>query len=329
MILITGASGTIGRAVVEQFIAQGAALRVQVRSRPAFLSLMSGRMSPSQVEIREMDFTTTSERDLRSLAEGCATIIHNAGLVHLPEADFKEYEFLNVRLTQQLAEVAAQAGTRTFLFPSTIAVYGSGPFENIEEDGPQTPITPYAVSKAASERWLKAFTGIPRLIVLRPALVFGEGDRGNLLKLIQQIERGKYFQIGSGSARKSLIYAKDLAQAMELCIDKLPDGFHVFNASNPQPVELRELTSEISRCLGGSGKLPSLPESLVRLGAKVATKLLGAGSPLTMDQIEKLTTSTTCSVEQLVRATGFSPKHSLSEGLSAEIAWAKQSGLLA
>lgn len=279
-------------------------------------------------EFHQSDFSRMLEQDHRELTRGCDMVVHAAGLAHRPDALYQEYEVANVRATQALAEACAANRVQTFLFFSSSAVYGPGPFSNVPESAPLKAKTPYAVSKAASESFLKTLKGVPRVIILRPSLVFGEGDRGNLIKMIQEIKSQRYKHIGDGSTGKSLIYAKDLARAVLLCLSRVPEGHHVFNVANPQPVSVHDLAEEIAKALEMEKKIPTVPAGLLKFGVKMAETLMPGKAPVTSEQIEKLTTETTCSIAKLVQATGFKPRMSLNSALKAEIHWAKENKLL-
>jgi GlcNAc-P-P-Und epimerase len=321
MILITGASGCIGRALAENLHADYD-LRLQSRelSRLRPLAKSLEERSGKRVATVEFDFASENREEFKSLVEGCETVIHCAGVVHEPQARNQDYAIYNVRATAYLAEAAARAGVGTFLFLSTSAVYGGGPFVNATENTAFSLDTPYALSKANCEEALARVREIERLIFIRPALVFGEGDRGNMRSLLQQIERGRYFHLSGNRALKSLIYSRDLAHALSHCLDKLPSGRHIFNAANPQPVSVVELSETIAQAVGRS-PLPVVPSSLLLTGATVAEKILGRRAPVTSAQVRKLMTSTTLSTEALCNATGFAPKHSLAEALRREIDW--------
>jgi nucleoside-diphosphate-sugar epimerase len=198
----------------------------------------------------------------------------------------------------------------------------------VDENAPLKGVTPYAVSKIRSEQLLQQLTAIPRVIILRPSMVFGEGDRGNMINLVRSIKSKQYKHIGDASAGKSVIYSRDVAQGIDLCISKLPDGIHILNISNPEPVTVKYLTEEIAGALGLPKKLSSVPKGLVRLGAKAAGMFLQERAPFSIEQVDKLTTTTTCSVDKLVSATGFQPKYSLEKALRLEIDWAESNNLL-
>lgn len=324
MIVITGASGLIGKALTKTLTSESQPLRLQVRKRANLNSIASH----TNVQITELDFQSSSDNQISRLLQDAHTVIHTAGLVHQPDATYGEYELLNVRLTEQLSSIAAKSTIKTFVFLSTSAVYGPGPFEDIPEAGPLKAETPYAVSKLRCEQFLQNLKGLERIIVIRPALVFGEGDRGNLLSLIRQINKGLYFNIGGNKARKSLIYAEDIALAIKLCLAQAPSGYHEFNVANPETVTVEDLSNQIAKCLKKSITIPAIPESLVRAGAMFSQGVLGKKSPVTVSQIDKLLTTTTCSVEKLKALTQFSPSCTLEAGLKKEIDWAVASGLL-
>lgn len=328
-VLVTGATGMIGRQVAAalQAVSYGV-VRAQVRDRLKAREKVGNVFDFALADIAPSDFTMMVEQDHRSLTKGCHTVVHAAGLVHQPDALYQEYEVVNVRATQALAEAAAFNGVHTFIFFSSSAVYGPGPFSNVQENTPPKAKTPYAVSKLASEKFLQSFQGIPRVIILRPSMVFGEGDQGNLIKMIREIKNQRYKHIGAGGTGKSLIYTKDVARAVLLALNKLPEGQHLFNISNPDPVSVHDLAEEIASALQMDKKIPSVHEGLLKFGVKAAEIFAKGKAPITSEQVEKLTTETTCSVARFVHATGFAPKTSLPNALKAEIEWANRHNLL-
>lgn len=290
----------IGRAVARALAASGMAVRRHDRS--------------------VLDFATAGPAAYHELVRGCEAVVHCAALVHDRSAPAGRYQALNVDATATLLDAAAGEGVRSFVFLSTSAVYGSGPFENAAEDHDLRPATPYAESKLRSEQALAA-SPIACKVALRPALVFGEGDRGNMLSLISAIERGRYFNIGGNAAKKSVVCADDVAQACLRCL-ALPDGFHVHNVANREPVGVMELADAIAEILGRR-RPPALPQALLSGGARLMEALLGERSPLTVEKLRTLSTTTTCSSERLAAATGFVPGVPLRQALAAEVRWAR------
>lgn len=328
-ILVTGATGMIGRQVAAAVQGQSlGVLRALVRDRVEAREKCGDAFDFAMTEFHQADFSRMLEQDHRELTRGCDTVIHAAGLAHRPDAPYQEYEVANVRATQALAEACVANRVNTFVFFSSSAVYGPGPFTDVTETAPLKAKTPYAVSKAASEAFLKTLQGIPRVIILRPSLVFGEGDKGNLIRMIKEIKDQRYKHIGAGDTSKSLIYAKDLARAVLLCVTRVPEGHHVFNVSNPQPVSVHDLAEEISKALEMEKKIPSVPAGLLKFGVKMAETFMPGKTPVSSEQLEKLTTETTVSPAKLIQVTGFKPRATLNAALKAEIRWAEENNLL-
>ncbi len=327
-VLITGSTGLIGRALIPVLLERGFNVRAQVRDLPRARAQFSNEKYFHRIEFIECDFARSADNDFNGLVRECSTVIHLAGLVHQPDALYQDYELLNVRATEQLIKAAKFSNVRTFLLFSTSAVYGSGPFVMIDENTPLKADTPYAVSKKLCENLAQNTAEFERVVSLRPALVFGVGDRGNLIKLIQSIKKKRFVYIGNGETTKSLIYAKDLALGVALCLEKLPIGQHTLNIANPKQVSLKELAKEISLALGQSEFIPTIPAGLLKAGTLIADKLMPGVLPISTEQLNKLSTSTTLCVERLVKATDFQPRYSLATALKEEIDWARQAGLL-
>jgi nucleoside-diphosphate-sugar epimerase len=319
MILITGANGLVGRALVERLKTE---LKLQVRKKANFEKLFPYLQCSSSIEIKELDFLKVSDDEFTELTKNCSTVIHTASLVHRPNASQEEYNLLNLETTKKLAQACKKNNVKTFVFFSTIAVYGNGPFSEATESSSLDPKTAYAISKTQAENWLTKNLVCPKTIIFRPALIFGEGDRGNMLSLIKQIKKGRYFHIGQMAARKSLIYAKDVAKAVDLAINKLPDGYHVFNLANSYVPTVRELADKIAKCLNKPTPR-TMPLWLIKTTARTAQIILGKSSPVTIAQVEKLITENTCSVNKLKDQIGFYEDFNLEESLRAEIAWAR------
>lgn len=353
MILVTGATGTIGRALVFQCLKEGKKVRAHGRSlqaleqvfkcrtesRPAEYALSansakkSGLGSDGQecgLEFALADFESLTESQALDLCKGCKSIVHSAGLVHNPAAPRSQYELLNVRASSLLADAAAVCGLDQFVFLSSSSVYGNRETIMVSEKESVQPDSGYAASKIETEAYLEKKLPCPTTIVLRPALVFGEGDRGNMLSLIKQVLGGKYFLVDGGRASKSLIYAQDLACIISALQARELDGFRVFNVANPQPVSMKDLSLSILEAAGRQNtKILSLPGSIVEMLASVANSLLGERSPLSAERLAKLTRNNSISVDALSSLVDLNERNPLQENLAKEISWARTEGYFA
>jgi len=314
MVLVTGANGMIGRAIAARLLMAGMDLRLHGRSG----ARVASALDRPKAQIVELDFHAAERAAYDDMVRGCHAVVHCAALVHRRSATADLYHRLNVRPTKMLADAAGRHGIRSFILLSTVGVYGPGPFQLVSEDAELRPVTPYAASKLRCEEEVAAASEIRQRIILRPALVFGEGDRGNLLTLIRLIDKGIYCHVAGNVATKSMICAPDLASVVQRCLDRLPAGCHIFNAGNAEPVGVTELANLIASCL--KRRPPrSLPHAVVEVGAALLAK---------RDAVRTLLTTTTCSIERLVSAIGSFSAMPLVEALLAEIRWARTTGLL-
>ena len=215
-VLITGARGFLGRQILEglkdhQIITLGRSVQDDIRA----------------------DLTT----DVPKLP--CTDmVIHVAGKAHVIPGNSKEaaaFHETNYGGTMKLAEAlsASSAIPKTFVFISTVAVYGLESGQNIDENAPTSGETPYATSKIEAERFLLKWSetcGVD-LVVLRLPLIVGQGAPGNLGAMVKNIRRGTYARIGSGEARRSMVLASDVAALLPTLQGKsgiynLTDGIH-------------------------------------------------------------------------------------------------------
>lgn len=329
MILVTGASGMLGRAAVTRFLQDGMRVRAHGRTSVSELrKLFIEGAAAENLEAAIQDFALLDADAALRLCEGCTTVIHSAGLVHQPKAAAEHYEQYNVKATQLFADAARSCGVRQFVFISSSSVYGNRATNMVSENEPLIGDTAYAASKIKSEEYLKTNPPAASTVVLRPALVFGEGDRGNMLSLIRQVLSGKYFLIGDGAARKSLIYSADIALAIGSLLKAPVPGYSVFNIANPEAVSIRRLSEEITFAAGKSHGLFSVPPLVVNAGASIANILLGKRSPLSPERLDKLTRENSVSVEAFKNKFNFVPQFDLQTALAREINWARATSLL-
>jgi len=164
-------------------------------------------------------------------------LVHSAGKAHSTKySESNEFFEVNLELTRNITKQIDEQGLKlnTFVFISTVAVYGLDEGENINETAPLSGKSPYAVSKKMAEEhllnWSKE-TGI-NVVILRLPLIFGENAPGNLGAMERAIKSRYYFQIGEGSARRSAVHVTDLAEF----IPSLYGKCGVYNlASNKHP----------------------------------------------------------------------------------------------
>ena len=314
-VLLTGA-GFVGRAILDALKSRGCGVRTLQR-RPAdhgAASICGDIRDPAIVA---------------QAVEGCRAVIHAAGLAHVfdnPEnAPFAD---INETGTDVVARAAAAAGVERFILVSSVSVYGSARAGG-RESLAAAPDGPYAISKAAAETRAIAAASASRmrLTVLRLATVYGEGDRGNVHRLLEAIARRRFVWIGDGRNRKSLLHVADAGRACAMALDDIAgqkvDTFNVSAPAVPMADVVRALARELSR-----------PVPRVRIPAGVATAAAAALAVVSPARGRRLQTTVAKWLRDDVypgdlfeKQFRFSPAVSLEEGIARQVAaWRRSAG---
>lgn len=221
-------------------------------------------------------------------------VIHAAGKAHVvPRSESERKEFFEVNFdgTKHLcnAVMTSNPGLKAFVFISTVAVYGIDQGEAITEDQPLQGITPYAKSKIIAEEWLQEWAAKNSVIlsILRLPLVAGPNPPGNLGAMINGIRSGKYLSIGKANAKKSVVWAEDVAKIIPKAVEvggifNLTDGRHPSFAA-------------LEQCIAGAlkrKKPPSFPIGAAKLLAYIGD-MLGSSAPINSEKLRKITSTLT------------------------------------
>lgn len=234
-------------------------------------------------------------------------VLHAAGKAHVvPKTEAEKQLFFDVNLqgTKNLCTALEKAGVpKSFIFISTVAVYGCDYGENITEDYPLNGDTPYALSKIQAEVFLKEWCNKHGVILstIRPSLIAGPNPPGNLGAMIAGIRSGKYLSIGGSQARKSVLMVEDIARLVPLLAEK--GG--VYNVCDTHQPSFKELENIICKQLGKKRPL-SIPFWLAKLMA-LAGDCLGNKAPINSLKLNKITKSLTFSNEKARRELGWEP----------------------
>lgn len=195
-------------------------------------------------------------------------LIHTAGLAHqfgkTVSGDFRR---INAAGTENICQLAVKLGVRHLILTSSVAVYGPHGSALVDETFPCRPEGEYAESKLEAER--KAIEICEKnniaLTILRLATVIGEGDRGNVGRLIRALDKGRFIWIGEGENKKSLIYKRDVGEAMIRLVEASPTGTGIYNLS-AEPVRMKDLVGWITTFLDKKArKLKISPKPLRKI----------------------------------------------------------------
>jgi len=266
-ILVTGANGFVGRALVARLLADGARVRAAVRRTGI----------PFDAPVEEVVVGTIGpSTDWRPALGGVDVVVHCAARVHQlrdGSADpLAEFRVVNRDGTSRLAQQAAEAGVRRFILLSSIGVNGAETFDVPfrASDAPR-PHSPYAVSKLEAEtalRRIAADTGLGA-VVIRPPLVYGPDAPGNFATLLRALHRGLPMPFGAIDNRRSFVAIDNLVDLIATTARSDAAAGATFLVSDGEDLSTTELLRRIAAALGRPARLVSVPPSWLRSAANL------------------------------------------------------------
>jgi nucleoside-diphosphate-sugar epimerase len=310
IVLVTGAQGFVGRAVVQGLLNNGQRVRVLTRPKSKVSNDLEG-----QVEIRKGDLT--SPDTLAGLVENVDTVYHLAGEIH----DSSRFDVVNRQGTVHLLAECKAGGVRRFLYLSSVGVIGARSEDAVlDETSPVSPGNLYEISKFAGEQ-AALFAHDPRgmqVMVLRPSIVYGEGRlpaNDSFLNWMRAIKAGRFLQLGDAYI-SSYVYVGDVAAASLAIMNdhRSGGGVHIIN----EPIPLSTFVAEAASVLKTS--TPRILPTPVGLLVEKALRKTGRFASLynrTVYRMDKLTDL------------GFTLPFGYRHGISRTIEWYKEKGLLA
>lgn len=170
------------------------------------------------------------------------------------------YYQVNVEGAKNICRAADSLNIKNIVFTSSVAVYGFVE-KDTDESGKYAPFNHYGKSKLEAEKvydsWFNS-SADKKLVTLRPTVVFGIGNRGNVYNLFKQIASGKFVMIGRGENEKSMAYVENIAAFLVLTLS-FPAGYHLINYVDKPDFTMNELANVIYTCLGKKSKIIRVP----------------------------------------------------------------------
>ena len=242
----------------------------------------------------------------------------NLAAVHRDDVrDKAEYQRTNADGAENVALVCEEKGIDKIVFTSTVAVYGFAE-PGTDESGEINPFNEYGRTKFEAEERLRAWHAKVTIADYRaPTVIFGEGNRGNVFNLLNQIASGRFLMVGKGENKKSMAYIGNLVAFLETCV-ATDQKYGVYNYVDTPDLTMNELVSQVrAKLKGKTGVGPRLPYWLgIILGftADLVAKISGRNLPVSSIRVQKFASSTEFKSSK-VSLDDFTPPFTLKEGL--------------
>lgn len=295
-ILVTGASGFIGGAVVDK-LAKSDNYRIEASGRSACTRFDS----LENVRYRQLDLS-------EALPElDCDVCIHVAGMA-TDQASESELNRHNIYATRNL--IASLKGCSCFIFISSASVYdfSDGLYKTEEDASPEKNLSAYGRSKLLAEEVVRE-SGFPSVYILRPRAVYGPGDRVLLPRILKLLSKKRMLIPGSLRCKSSVTHIANLVQAVELCLHQNKSGQHIFNIADSETYEMREVFAEIAYRHAGHRNLVSIPICLIHF-LIWTTQRLGIKTVLSKQSVDYLNQNSVLSTDKIQKELNYRPAHS-------------------
>lgn len=316
--LVTGGLGFIGGYLCQELSQKGWKVRIlDIRDKTKDIAFDGFDYISGDI----LDYSTVLEA-----MKGIDLVIHLAAKHRFFGISENEFYKVNVEGTKKILNAAAQVDIKNIIFYSSVAVYGDQSAPTNERTELQ-PNTPYGITKLEAEKLICKWSseGVNRnALIIRPTLVFGPRNRGNMYRLIRQVDRGLYIPIGSGKNIKSVAYVENLIDATLFLMDKGFKGVEVYNYADEPHMSFKEIVNLIYKIFAKSVPKFYLPAWPILAGLKpfeFAARIAGKNFPIAT-AILKMNKSTYHTAKK-IRNSAFQQIYSLEEGLTRMIEWYK------
>ena len=309
---VIGGSGFIGTRLVRR-LKNNERLAIQITDK-----------APSKAHPDVVTFV-----DVRSVEQLRASIVNESVIVNLA-AEHRDdvrplslYDEVNVGGARNICAVAREKSVQTIIFTSTVAVYGFAQI-GTDESGKIAPFNDYGRTKYEAELVFKAWQAEApterTLVIIRPTVVFGEQNRGNVYNLLRQIASGNFVMVGRGENRKSMAYVENVAAFIEYALRFKP-GIHIYNFIDKPDFTMNSLVTNVNRILGRPEKIGlRLPFSVgyaIGKGFDLAAALTGKRFAISAIRVKKFCANSVYNTA--IEQTGFVPPVLLEQALAQTV----------
>jgi nucleoside-diphosphate-sugar epimerase len=320
VVLVTGATGFVGRYLCEHLTSRGHTVKGTLRPES---NLKGPGRSVQWVKIESIGPHT----DWTEALEGTDYVIHLAALAHqlgvAGEGRIQEFMTVNAEGTRRLAEaVASSATVKRLVFVSSVGAVASLSEQPLDERTPCNPDTDYGRSKLAAEMELERVLAGSHVdwTIVRPTLVYGPGNPGNMARLLRLVETGIPLPFGSIRNRRSFVYVGNLVDALERCMTHPGAAYRRFFVSDGPQLSTPELVGMLAAFAGKPSRLCRFPLPILRvmaLAGDLVSSLLGRSVGVDSYSVARLIGSLAVDSGPIQRVLNWTPPFTVTEGLRA------------
>ncbi|MEJ0037594.1 MAG: NAD-dependent epimerase/dehydratase family protein [Gammaproteobacteria bacterium] len=312
-ILVTGASGFVGRVLCPELVARGASVRVALRS-----PVRSSAEACERVVVGDID----SRTDWTEALQGVDCVLHLAARAHILDQSRggpQPYFDTNALGTHRLAQAAVRAGVKRLVYLSSIKVNGEGrDAAYLATDTPQ-PMDAYGTSKWQGEQHLHEIAAASSMeaVVIRSPLVYGPQVRANFLRLMKWVDKGVPLPLGAVRNRRSIVSVWNLADLLYTCVSSPAAAGGTFMVSDSVDLSTPELIRRIGVAMDRRVRLIPVPV----LALRAAGALLGRRA-----DIERLCGSLAVELGPTCATLSWRPPHTIESALGRTVEWYLKAG---
>lgn len=316
-IFMTGGLGFVGTYCASLLKNTAHTIRIyDKQAMPETYALPELRAGFVQGDIRDLD-------TLVKASHNCDAIIHLAAEHKDNVQPISLYDDVNIEGTRNVCRAASKNGIKTIIFTSSVAVYGLN--NTADETTPPKPFNDYGRTKLAAEDVLREWQAQDPercLIIIRPTVIFGENNRGNVYNLLRQLIIGPFVMIGAGNNKKAMAYVGNIADFIVTRLTDIKAGYELFNYVDKPDLSINELIALVDQITGKSNaksrRIPYGVAMCATWGLDLIAKVLHKEFPISQVRVKKFTANTLFGTKGLEKM-AYTPPYDMLKALERTI----------
>jgi GlcNAc-P-P-Und epimerase len=310
-IAIIGGAGFVGSRLTDFFD------RTNLKNHIYDINIKDGISNVNYLDVED-------EKSLGQL-KGASCIINLAAVHRDDIRPISRYDDVNVQGAINVCNAARALGIKKIIFTSSVAIYGFAPIDT-DEKGDVNYFNDYGRTKYLAEgiykKWQAEDPITRTLVIVRPTVIFGEGNRGNVYNLLNQVSTRRFVMFGEGKNRKSMAYVENVVAFIAHSLSFAP-GVHVYNYIDKPDFDMKTLISKVRKILFGKEnvgiQLPGFLAIFVGYFADMISRLIGRRLPISSIRVKKF--MSTSQFKSSVSDTGFVPPVTIEDGLARTLTY--------